>query len=127
MSVAGILLISPAKTGVFVCFLSFSKIGLGKFFSINYFLCFFELKFIRIMRVNRRRDCAAQTVSRPDTHDFARYAAFLATADERVPQFVRVPLGQKPLHARGDRVEIGVFCFLKNISKIQKKFFKNFS
>ena len=65
-----ILLISPAKAGVFVCFLSFSKMGLGKFFSINYFLCFFELKFVRIMRVYRRSNCAAQTVSSPYAHDF---------------------------------------------------------
>ena len=65
-----ILLISPAKAGVFVCFLSFSKMGLGKFLSVNYFLGFFELKFVRIMRVYRRCNCAAQTVSRPDTHNF---------------------------------------------------------
>ena len=65
-----ILLISPAKSGVFVCFLSFSKMGLGKFFSVNYFLCFFELKLIRIMRIHRGGYRAAQTVSSPDTHDF---------------------------------------------------------
>ena len=64
-----ILLISPAKAGVFVCSLSFSKIGLGKFSSVNYFLGFFELKFVRIMRIHRRRDRAAQTVSRPDAYD----------------------------------------------------------
>ena len=63
-------LISPAKAGVFVCFLSFSKIGLGKFLSINYFFGFFELKFVRIMCIHRRRNCAAQTVSSPYAHDF---------------------------------------------------------
>ena len=113
LSVAGILIISPAKAGVFVCFLFFSKMGLGKFPSVNYFLGFFELKLVRIMRVHRGGYRAAQTVSRPDTHDFARYATFLATTDKRVSQFVRVSFGQKPLHARGDRVEIGVFCFFK--------------
>ena len=64
-----ILLISLAKAGVFVCSLSFSKIGLGKFLSVNYFLGFFELKLIRIMRIHRRRDRAAQTVSRPYAYD----------------------------------------------------------
>ena len=108
-----ILLISPAKAGVFVCSLSFSKIGLGKFSSVNYFLGFFELKFVRIMRIHRRRDRAAQTVSSPDAYNFAGNAAFLATTDKRVSQFVRVSFGQKSLHARGDRVEIGVFRLFK--------------
>ena len=65
------------------------------------------------MRVHRGGYRAAQRVARPDADDLACNAGLFATADERVPQFVRMPFGQKPLHARGDRVEIGVFCFLK--------------
>ena len=47
-------------------------------------------------------------MSRPDAYDLACDAALLATADKRVPQFVRVPFGQQPFHARGNRVEVGV-------------------
>ena len=52
-------------------------------------------------------------MSCPDAHDLACNAGLFATADKRMPQFVRVPFGQKPLHARGDRVEVGVLRFLK--------------
>ena len=65
------------------------------------------------MGVDRRRDRARQAVPRPDAHDFTRHAALAAAADERVPQFVRVALGQKPLHARRDRVEVGDSRLLK--------------
>ena len=108
-------------SGQFVLFSLLQKYGLGKLLSINYLFGFFELKFVRIMRIHRRRDRATQTVSSPDTHDFAWNAAFLATTDKRMPQFVRMTFGQKPFHARGDRVEIGVFCFLK-VDKRQNLF-----
>ena len=50
---------------------------------------------------------------RPDAHDLAGNATFLATADKRMPQFVRMVVRQQPLHARGYRVEVGVFRPLK--------------
>ena len=65
------------------------------------------------MRVYRGCDRAAQTMSRPDAHDLAGNAAFLATADEGMPQLVRVVVWQQPLHACGNRVEVGVLRFLK--------------
>ena len=86
---------------------------LGKVSSVNYFFGFFELKFIRKMGVDRRRDRARQAVPRPDAHDLALDPALAASADERMPKFMRVTLGQQPLHARRDRVEIGSFCSLK--------------
>ena len=103
----------PAYAGFFVLFLLFQKIGLAKLLSINYLFGFFELKFVRIMRVHRGGDRAAQTMPSPDTHDFACNAGLFATTDKRMPQFVQMPLGQKPLHARGYRVEVGVLRFLK--------------
>ena len=101
----------PAYAGFFI--LLFQKIGLGKLLSVNYLFGFFELKFVRIMRVHRGGDRAAQTMPSPDTHDFACNAGLFATTDKRMPQFVQMPLGQKPLHARGYRVEVGVLRFLK--------------
>ena len=56
-------------SGQFVLFSLLQKYGLGKLLSINYLFGFFELKFVRIMRIHRRRDRAAQTVSRPDAYD----------------------------------------------------------
>ncbi len=103
----------PAYAGFFVLLLLFQKIGLGKLLSVNYLLCLFELKFLRIVRVNRGGDRAAQTVSRPDADDLACNAGLFTTADEGVAQLVRVVVGQQPLHARGNRVEVGAFRFLK--------------
>ena len=103
----------PAYAGIFVLFLLFQKIGLGKLLSVNYLFGFFELKFFRVVRVHRRGYRAAQTMPRPDAHDLAGNATFLATAYKRMPQFVRVVVGQQPLHARGYSVEVGVLRFLK--------------
>ena len=103
----------PAYAGFFVLLLLFQKIGLGKLLSINYLFGFFHLKFLRVVRVYRGGDRAAQTVSRPNTHDFACNAGLFATADKCVPQFVRVVVGQQPLHARRYSVEVGVLRFLK--------------
>ena len=50
---------------------------------------------------------------RPDAHDLACNAGHFAATDEGVPQFVRVVVGQQSLHARGNRVEVGVLHFLK--------------
>lgn len=50
---------------------------------------------------------------RPDTHDFACNAGLLAATDEGVSKLMRVVVGQKPFHARGNRVEVGVLRFLK--------------
>ena len=65
------------------------------------------------MCVHRGGDRAAQTMPRPDAHDLACNAGLFATADKRVSQLVRVVVGQQPLHARGYRVEVGVFRPLK--------------
>ena len=81
--------------------------------SVNYLLCLFELKFLRVVRVHCGGDRATQTVSRPDAYDLAGNTAFLAAADEGMPQLMRVAFGQQPLHARGDGVEVGVFCPLE--------------
>ena len=101
----------PAYAGVFGLFFLFQKIGLGKLLSVNDLLRLFELKFLRVVRVNGGSDRAAQTVPRPDADDFAGNTAFLATADEGIPQLVRVVVGQQPLHARGNCVEVGVLRF----------------
>lgn len=81
--------------------------------SVNDLLRLFELKFLRVVRVNGGSDRAAQTVPRPDADDFAQNACLLAAADEGMPQLMRVAFGQQPLHARGDGVEVGVLCFLE--------------
>ena len=107
------LSVLPAIAGFFVMFSLLQKCGLGKVLSVNYLLCLFELKFLRKMGVDRGRDRTAQTVPRPDAHDFAWNAALAASADERVSEFVWVSLGQKPLHARRDRVEVGDSRLLK--------------
>ena len=56
-------------SGLFCFILLFQKCGLGKLLSVNYLFGFFELKFVRIMRVHRTRDRAAQTVSSPYAYD----------------------------------------------------------
>ena len=81
--------------------------------SVNYLLCLFELKFLRVVRVHCGGDRAAQRVARPDADDLACNAGLFTTADEGVAQLVRVVVGQQPLHARGNRVEVGAFRFLK--------------
>ena len=81
--------------------------------SVNYLFGFFELKFLRVVRVHRGGDRTAQTMPCPDAHDFACNAGLFATADKRVSQLVRVVVGQQPLHARRDGIEVGVLCFLK--------------
>ena len=43
----------PAYAGFFVLLLLFQKIGLGKLLSVNYLFGFFELKFLRVVRVHR--------------------------------------------------------------------------
>ena len=111
----------PAIAGFFVLFLLFQKIGLGKVLSVNDLLRFFELKFLRVMRVHRGSDRAAQRVPRPDADDLAQNTCLFASAYKGMPQLMGVAFGQKPLHTRGDRVEIGVFCFLK-VNKRQNFF-----
>ena len=93
--------------------LLFQKIGLGTLLSINYLFGFFELKFLRVVRVHRGGEHAAQTMPRPNAHDLACNAGFFATTDKCVPQLVRVVVGQQPFHARGNRVEVGVLRLLK--------------
>ena len=100
----------PAEAGIFAVFSLLQKCGLGKVLSVNYFFRFFELKFLRVMRVNRGSDRAAQRVPRPDADDFAQNACLLTAAYKGMPKFVRVAFGQQPLHAHGDGVEVGVFC-----------------
>ena len=107
------LSVLPAKAGSFAVFSLLQKCGLGKVLSINDLLRLFELKFLRVVRVNGGGDRAAQRVPRPDADDFAQNACLLAAADECVPKFVRVAFGKQPLHARGDGVEVGVLRFLK--------------
>ena len=107
------LSVLPAIAGFFVMFSLLQKCGLGKDLSVNDLLRLFELKFLRVVRVNGGSDRAAQTVPRPDADDFAQNACLLAAADECVPKFVRVAFGQQPLHARGDGVEVGLLRFLK--------------
>ena len=104
------LSVLPAIAGFFVMFSLLQKCGLGKDLSVNDLLRLFELKFLRVVRVNGGSDRAAQTVPRPDADDFAQNACLLAAADEGMPQLMRVAFGQQPLHARGDGVEVGVFC-----------------
>ncbi len=104
------LSVLPAEAGRFVLFSLLQKCGLGKVLSVNDLLRLFELKFLRVMRVNGGGDRAAQTMPRPDADDLAGNAAFLATADEGMPQLVRVAFGHQPFHARGDGVEVCVFC-----------------
>ena len=101
------------NSGLFCFILLFQKIGLGKLLSINYLFGFFELKFLRVVRVYRGGDRTAQTMPRPDAHDFACNAGLFATADKRMPQLVRVVVGQQPLHARRNGVEVGVLRFFK--------------
>ena len=103
----------PAYAGFFVLLLLFQKIGLGKLLSVNYLFGFFELKFLRVVRVHRGSNRATQTMPCPDAHDFACNAGLFATADKRVPQLVRMVVGQQPFHACGNRVEVGVLRFLK--------------
>lgn len=107
------LSVLPAIAGFFVMFSLLQKCGLGKDLSVNDLLRLFELKFLRVVRVNGGSDRAAQTVPRPDADDFAQNACLLAAADEGMPQLMRVAFGQQPLHARGDGVEVGVFCPLE--------------
>ena len=83
----------PAYAGFFVLFLLFQKIGLGKLLSVNYLLCLFELKFLRVVRVHRRGYRAAQTMPCPDAHDLACNAGLFTTADEGVSELVRVVVG----------------------------------
>ena len=45
-------------------------------------------------------------MSRPDAYDLACDAALLATADKRVPEFVRVVFGEQPLHSRGYGIQV---------------------
>ena len=59
------------NSGLFCFILLFQKIGLGKLLSINYLFGFFELKFLRVVRVNGGGDRAAQRVPRPDADDLA--------------------------------------------------------
>ena len=94
------------NSGLFCFILLFQKIGLGKLLSVNYLFGFFELKFLRVVRVHRGGDRTAQTMPRPNAHDFACDAGLFATADKRMPQFVRMVVGQQPLHARGYSVEV---------------------
>ena len=61
-------------SGLFCFILLFQKIGLGKVLSVDDLLSFFELKFLRVVRVHRGGDRAAQTVPRPDVHDLAQNA-----------------------------------------------------
>ena len=103
----------PAYAGFFVLLLLFQKIGLGKLLSVNYLLCLFELKFLRVVRVHCGGDRAAQRVARPDADDLACYAGLFTTADEGVAQLVRVVVRQQSLHARRNSVEVGVLRFLK--------------
>ena len=72
-------------SGLFCFILLFQKCGLGKLLSVNYLFGFFELKFLRIMRVDGGSDRAAQTVPRPDAHDLACNAGLFATADKGMP------------------------------------------
>ena len=101
------------NSGLFCFILLFQKIGLGKVLSVNDLLRLFELKFLRVVRVNGGGDRAAQRMPRPDAHDLACNAGLFTTADEGVSQLVRVVVGQQPLHARGYRVEVGVLRFFK--------------
>ena len=104
---------SPAIAGFFVMFSLLQKSGLGKVLSVNDLLRLFELKFLRVVRVNRGGDRAAQRVPRPDADDLAQNACLLAAAYKGVPKFMRVAFGQQPLHARGDGVEVGLLRFFK--------------
>ena len=61
----------PAEAGFFVMFSLLQKCGMGKVLSVNDLLRFFELKFLRIMRVNGGSDRAAQRVPRPNADDLA--------------------------------------------------------
>ena len=103
----------PAIAGFFVLFLLFQKIGLGKVLSVNDLLRFFELKFLRVMRVHRGSDRAAQRVPRPDADDLAQNTCLFASAYKGMPQLMGVAFGQQPFHARGDGVEVGLLRFLK--------------
>ena len=107
------LSVLPAIAGFFVMFSLLQKCGLGKDLSVNDLLRLFELKFLRVVRVNGGSDRAAQTMPRPDADDFAQNACFFAAADERVPKFMRVAFGQQPFHARRDGVEVGLLRFFK--------------
>ena len=89
------------------------KCGLGKVLSVDDLLRLFELKVLRVVRVNGGSDRAAQTMPRPDADDLAQNACLFASADERVSQFMRVAFGQQPFHARGDGVEVGALCPLE--------------
>lgn len=75
----------PAIAGFFVLFLLFQKIGLGKVLSVNDLLRFFELKFLRVMRVHRGSDRAAQRVPRPDADDLAQNTCLFASAYKGMP------------------------------------------
>ena len=80
------LTVLPAEAGFFVMFSLLQKCGLGKVLSVNYLFGLFELKFLRVVRVNSGSDRAAQRAPRPDADDLAQNACFLAAADECVPQ-----------------------------------------
>ena len=107
------LSVLPAIAGFFVMFSLLQKSGLGKVLSVNDLLRLFELKFLRVMRVNGGGDRAAQRVPRPDADDLAQNACLFTAADKGMSKFVRVAFGQQPLHARGDGVEVGVLRFLE--------------
>ena len=84
------LSVLPAIAGFFVMFSLLQKCGLGKDLSVNDLLRLFELKFLRVVRVNGGSDRAAQRVPRPDAHDFTRHAALAAAGDECVAKFMGV-------------------------------------
>ena len=61
----------PAEAGIFAMFLLLQKCGLGKVLSVDDLFRLFELKFLRVVRVNGGSDRAAQRVPRPDADDLA--------------------------------------------------------
>ena len=107
------LSVLPAIAGFFVMFSLLQKCGLGKDLSVNDLLRLFELKFLRVVRVNGGSDRAAQTVPRPDADDLAQNTCLFASAYKGMPQLMGVAFGQQPFHARGDGVEVGLLRFLK--------------
>lgn len=76
----------PAEAGIFAMFLLLQKYGLGKLLSVNYFFRLFELKFLRVLRVNGGSDRTAQRVPRPDADDLAQNACLFASAYKGMPQ-----------------------------------------
>ena len=89
------LSVLPAEAGIFAVFSLFQKCGLGKVLSVNDLLRLFELKFLRIMRVNGGGDRTAQRVPRPDADDFAQNACFLAATYKGVLNQVKAK-GTRP-------------------------------